>query len=135
MSSGVEWNRPSPRLRLRGTDIVAQESVHLRLFRSFAADEGFTGIVAGVGARWTGSRGSLKNGYVEFGTGLSLTDGISNDVNSHLNFVSFVGGGVYFSDDPSAARVGVRWIHVSNAGVEPPNRGLNQFELVFGVRL
>jgi len=135
VSAGMEWNRPSGRLKLRGTGIIAQESIHLRLFRSFAGDDGFSGVVAGLGARWTGSRGSLKNGYVELGSGLALTDGISSDVNSHLNFASFLGGGVYFSDDPSAARVGLRWIHVSNAGVDPPNRGLNQFELVFGVRL
>ncbi len=134
ISAGMEWNRPSKRLRIKDT-ILAQEAVHLRLFRSFAGDDGFTGIVGGIGARWTGARGVLKNGYLELGTGLSLTDGISIDVNSQLNFVSFIGGGMYFSDDPSATRVGIRWSHVSNAGVDPPNRGLNQFELVFGVRL
>lgn len=134
ISAGMEWNRPSKRLRIKDT-VVAQESVYLRLFRSFAGDDGFTGIVAGIGGRWTGTRGILRNGYLEAGTGLALTDGLSIDINSHINFASFVGGGVYFSDNPSATRIGVRWIHVSNAGVDPPNRGLNQFELVFGVRL
>jgi hypothetical protein len=135
ITAGMEWGRPSRALQIKRMGIVAQESAHLRLFRSFAGDDGFTGIVAGIGARWTGVRGALRNGYLEIGSGIALTDGLSIDVNTHFNFASFLGGGVYFSDDPNATRIGLRWIHISNAGVEPPNRGLNQFELVFGVRL
>lgn len=135
LSGGIEWSRPSRALQIKSAGIVAQQSAYLRLFRSFKANEGFTGIVLGVGGRWMGESGSFKNGYFEAGTGLSLVDGISNDVNSYFNFVSFVGAGVYFSDNPSAGRIGLRWSHISNAQIDPPNRGLNQFELVFGVRL
>ncbi|MGI8923624.1 MAG: acyloxyacyl hydrolase [Fimbriimonadales bacterium] len=91
-------------------------------------------LVAGVGVRWIAAGRQLKDAYFEAGTGLTLSDGVSLDVNSHFSFISFVGGGFYLSSRPNANRVGLRWIHVSNANLDPPNRGLNQFEFVVGVR-
>ena len=74
------------------------------------------------------------DGYIEAGSGITVTDGVSIDVNSHFNFVSHIGGGFFLSSAPNATRVGIRWVHVSNAEIEPPNRGLNQLELVFGFK-
>jgi len=133
-SAAVGWERPSGRLRINEA-IVGRQSAYLRLFTSYASGHDLNGIVAGFGARWIGVSGNLKNGYVELGTGIALIDGLSIDVNSHFNFASFVGGGFYFGEAPAASRLGVRWMHISNAGINPPNRGINQIEVVFGIRL
>ncbi|MGI8923618.1 MAG: acyloxyacyl hydrolase [Fimbriimonadales bacterium] len=134
-AAGIEWGRRSRALSLQGhPGILAQETAYLRLMRSFRGDEGFNALVAGVGSRWIGGGKHLKNIYFEAGTGVSISDGVSLDVNSHFSFVSFVGAGFYFSSAPRANRAGLRWIHVSNANLDPPNRGLNQFEVVVGVR-
>ncbi|MBA3725897.1 MAG: hypothetical protein H0W86_05460 [Armatimonadetes bacterium] len=76
--------------------------------RSFRGDEGFTAFVAGVGSRWIGAGKHLKNVYVESGTGVSISDGVSLDVNSHFSFASFVGAGFYFSSAPRGNRAGFR---------------------------
>ncbi|MEO7454209.1 MAG: acyloxyacyl hydrolase [Fimbriimonadales bacterium] len=130
---GVEWGRPG-RILKSGQSIAIREEAHLQVFRSFNENEGFDGLVAGVGIRLHPLKGAVRNGYVEIGTGAAITDGVSTDVNSHFNFVSFVGAGFYFDSAASAHRFGIRWIHVSNANIEPPNIGLNQFEAVFGFR-
>jgi hypothetical protein len=130
---GIEWGRPA-RVVPTSNGLAAREEVHLRLFRSFTSDEGFDGLVAGFGSRWHFTSGRMKNGYFEIGSGVGITDGVSIDVNSHFNFVSFLGAGFFFNGDDHAPRFGIRWVHVSNAGIEPPNRGLNQFEAVYGIR-
>jgi hypothetical protein len=130
---GAEWGRPSRFIKSSNAFAIRDE-VHIRVFHSFTDDEGFDGIVVGFGTRFHFTSGQLKNGYFELGSGVGLTDGVSTDVNSHFNFVSFLGAGFFFASEGNAPRFGVRWVHVSNAGIEPPNRGLNQFEAVFGVR-
>lgn len=130
---GVEWGRPS-RLIKSSDWLAVREGPHLRIFRSFTGDEGFDGLVVGLGTRFVFTKGRLTNGYFEVGSGIGITDGISIDVNSYFNFVSFIGGGFYFDSDSRAPRFGVRWVHVSNAGIEQPNRGLNQIEAVYGFR-
>jgi hypothetical protein len=121
-------------LHIRGSGFATRESVYLRLFRSFRGSSGFNGVVVGSGARWIGTKGRLKNSYFEFGSGVALSDGTSHDVNSEFNFASFLGGGFYLSSEADAARVGLRWLHISNADLEMPNIGQNQFELVVGWR-
>ena len=130
---GVEWGRPSKALHI-GRAVRAREHAYVRLFRSFIDNEGFDGIVLGIGGRWHGTTGWFKNGYLEAGSGVSVSDGVSIDVNSHFNFVSHIGGGFFLSSNVNAPRVGIRWVHVSNAEIEPPNRGLNQFEAVVGFK-
>lgn len=130
---GIEWGRPG-RIAPSSRSWAAREEVHLRVFRSFTGDEGFDGLVAGFGTRWHMTGGRLKNGYFELGSGIGVTNGVSTDVNAHFNFVSFLGAGFFFTSDANAPRFGLRWVHVSNAGIEPPNRGLNQFEAVFGMK-
>jgi hypothetical protein len=92
-------------------------------------------VIFGLGGRWTARKGSLKNCYFELGSGISLSDGTSIDVNSRFNFASFFGAGLFLSSNQDAPRFGVRWLHISNAKLEPPNRGLNQLEIVLGFKL
>lgn len=135
LTAAIEWGRPSKRLHLPGLrEMDAQELGYIRLMRSFRGDEGFNALVAGIGGRWIGGGRHLKNIYFEFGSGVTLTDGVSVDVNSHLSFASYLGAGFFWSSAPQANRIGLRFIHVSNANTDPPNRGLNQFELVVGIR-
>ncbi|MDQ2985395.1 MAG: acyloxyacyl hydrolase [Armatimonadota bacterium] len=135
LTAAIEWGKPSRALHIKGSRFSAQESAYLRLFRSFKGEDGFNALVVGFGGRWIGADGPFENAYIEAGTGLAISDGVSIDVNSHFNFVSFLGGGFYFTSKPDAPRMGLRWTHISNAATEPPNRGLNQFELVFGFRI
>ena len=59
---GVEWGRPSRILQIgRGTR--AREHAYLRLFRSFTENEGFDGVVLGIGGRWYGTSGWLHRGW------------------------------------------------------------------------
>jgi hypothetical protein len=133
VGAGIEWGRPGRTFK-SGNDIAVREAVHLRFFRSFNENEGFDGLTLGIGLRLHSTAGRLRNGYFEIGTGVAVTDGVSIDVNSRFNFVSFVGGGFYFDSSAAASRFGIRWVHVSNANIEPPNIGLNQLEAVFGFR-
>lgn len=135
VSLSLEWGRESKTLSLPDANIAAQEALYVRLFRSFRANSGFDFYVLGIGGRWFGTQGFFRNGYIEAGTGLGLTDGLSADINSHFNFVSYLGAGAFFSTAHQSPRIGLRWLHASNAGLRSPNGGLNQFEIVFGFRL
>lgn len=73
-------------------------------------------------------------GFGEFGTGphwFSNTRLDGTEVSTHLQFGSFAGFGIVLS---SQVEFGYRLLHLSNAGIENPNPGLNYhvFRVGFG---
>lgn len=72
--------------------------------------------------------------FVEFGSGLALTDIGRPDLGSRFQFQSLVGLGVHHRLSPELAlSFETRLAHVSNADMARPNHGVNEFEFLVGV--
>jgi len=70
--------------------------------------------------------------YVELGTGVMYTGLQGLQLGGPFEFASFGGAGIHlFLTDQLALSFSYRWRHISNAGIEQPNRGLDtQFVLI-----
>lgn len=73
--------------------------------------------------------------FVEFGWGLSFSDGITADLPSRFNSVPTVGGGFILPAGRREVYLGLRFMHFSNAGTKGSNNGQNQLHLTVGLRL
>lgn len=138
-SIGLEWSRPGRFAALRGRrDIETRETLAVRYLVSDTLGRDTSrvhGFWLSAGARWVGRGTAFTNLYLEAGTGFFYANGTTLDLNSRFNFANYIGFGTYFNQSPSSPRIGVRLIHISNGGVNPPNRGFNLFQLTFGVRI
>lgn len=86
-------------------------------------------------ARWRWSLNQHGAGmYADLGWGLQLADGPTLDLNSELNSTPVLDIGFSRRDRKVEYLVGLRFLHVSNAGTAPPNYGQNELFLNFGVR-
>jgi hypothetical protein len=86
-----------------------------------------------VMARYEQLRRPIAN-YVEIGWGLQLSNHVSLDNSSVLNSTPVAGFGIYLGRGRGAACIGLRYLHVSNAGFRGNNKGQNQLHLMLGVR-
>jgi lipid A 3-O-deacylase len=76
--------------------------------------------------RYAFATGSRWMPFVDAGAGISLTDINGPDLSGNFQFNLQVGAGLhYFFRDDLAFTVGYRWLHLSNAGIEQPNLGVN----------
>lgn len=85
-------------------------------------------------ARYTGATRGAVAAYVELGWGLQYTTRRSVDLDSRLNSTPTFGAGLAISG-ARRAYVGVRLMHISNAGLSGRNQGQNQFMVTMSVRL
>ena len=132
---GLEWGRPSRWLTFRGRpDILSQEVAGIQLMRSIHGASGVDVLAVEVGGRWIGAGNALKNAYAEAGTGITIGDGTTIDLDARFNVMSYVGFGGYLTPRPASPRLGIRYVHLSNAGTNRPNYGLNLFQLTYGTR-
>ena len=95
-----------------------------------------TFAVGGLGyARWRWPMDSQGNGvYADLGWGLQLANQPTLDLESRLNSTPVGGfGGVYKAGDREYL-IGIRFLHISNAGLVKPNYGQNELFLTLGVR-
>lgn len=84
----------------------------------------------------TNSSAKGARAFVEAGVGLHLiskTHVSSRDLSSKYLFGSFVGGGWYFGEK-DRYEISLQLQHLSNAGLETPNPGINFGLLKFGIR-
>lgn len=74
--------------------------------------------------------------YVEFSAGIAATSLNIREIESDFAFVVEAGVGLsYFVGESVALTVGYRFQHISNGGIESPNRGINSDTGVAGVSL
>ncbi len=139
LSLGLEWSRPGRFAALRGRpDIEARETLGVRYLISDTLGRDTSrlhGVWLSVGAIWIGRGETFKNLYLEIGTGLFFSNATSLDLNDKFNFANYIGFGTFLTGDPDSPRLGVRLVHISNGGVNPPNRGFNLIQVTFGIRI
>lgn len=72
--------------------------------------------------------------FVGAGAGVTYTDIGLPDLSTRFQFNDqFVAGTHYFFDERIATSVQYRFVHLSNAGIDKPNRGVNTHMLFAGV--
>lgn len=136
---GLEKAWPARLTRIRGWNrIEFQEFASFRVSLNRAVSPGapdFDVFWVGLGFRWIYPGDENYATYFEFGSGLSMADRVTGDLTSRFNFASFAGVGFFASRLPGSPRVGFRFIHISNAGTQGPNGGVNQLHFLIGIRL
>jgi opacity protein-like surface antigen len=77
-------------------------------------------------------RGQWVVPYLIAGTGVMYTGLQGLELSGPFEFSSYGGGGIqFFFNDQMSLNLSYRWRHISNAGIEEPNRGLDtQFVLI-----
>jgi hypothetical protein len=84
--------------------------------------------------RYNFATGSRWVPFVEAGAGLLVTDIGGADLSTEFEFHSVAGlGTLYRMNDRVALSLQTRFGHISNAGIDQPNRGVNEFEFLAGV--
>lgn len=72
--------------------------------------------------------------FFQAGAGVSATDVRGPDLSTDFEFNLMIGGGVnYFITDNVALGLEYRLFHLSNAGIESPNTGVNSHAILAGV--
>ncbi len=95
-------------------------------------DHAFVVAVAPL-VRYNFATGTRWVPFVNAGAGLSLTDIRDGDLSTRFEFnLQFGGGARYFLKENLSFDVQCRFIHLSNAGMQVPNLGLNNATLMLG---
>lgn len=72
--------------------------------------------------------------YLEFGSGMQYGTQHVLEQSTQFNFASAAGGGFYyFIKDDLALNLGYRFRHMSNAGIDEPNSGVNTQHYIAGI--
>lgn len=138
-SIGFEVNWPA-----RITKIQSWENIEFREFASArwlitdAYGRGDRPFDAGwlcLGFRWQYLGNSEYSPYFEFGSGFVYVDHLVHDLTTNFNFGSFAGIGVFLHSLKGSPRLGLRFVHISNAGTGGSNGGVNLLQGVIGVRI
>jgi hypothetical protein len=135
---GLAFGRLEPRLRFRATPG--------ELFvEGYYAHSGTPGA-SGSGPNETEALGALayaryrlENGrgwhaYGDLGWGLQYATQTTVDLDSRFNSTPILGIGVAFDTFEGEMSVGLRMLHISNAGLSGRNQGQNQLFVVLGFR-
>ncbi|HJP83652.1 MAG TPA: acyloxyacyl hydrolase [Fimbriimonadaceae bacterium] len=86
------------------------------------------GLLAYGRYRWPARHGLGL--YLTAGWGVQYTNRTSVDLDSHINSTPMLGFGVSWSTPKGEASIGLRLLHISNAGTVGNNQGQNQLFLV-----
>jgi hypothetical protein len=82
-------------------------------------------------------RSAYKDGvafYLDIGGGLHYTDQRTVDLSSRLSSTPLLGLGISIRDPKNELLIGLRYLHISNAGLEGNNQGQNQIMITIGFR-
>lgn len=109
--------------RVMFTDIYGQQG------------ESFDAGWISLGFRLTYSDGDDYTPYVELGSGIFYANEETLDLSTKFNFASFAGVGMYIHSIKGSPRIGLRFIHISNAGTGGANGGVNLLQGTIGVKL
>jgi hypothetical protein len=77
------------------------------------------------------------NPFIDAGVGLSIgskTVFLHRNFGSNFFFSPLAGAGVKFGRSETGVSLFARWVHHSNAGLFPPNEGIDSLYLLFGYR-
>jgi hypothetical protein len=86
-------------------------------------------------ARWRWPIDRDGNGvYADLGWGLQFADRTTLDLDSRLNSTPVLDFGGTYKEGNHEYLIGIRYLHISNAGTVRPNYGQNEFFFTLGVR-
>jgi len=133
------YGRPEPRFQLGQIPAQLVYEGYADETRSPGAggespNETFAVGVLGL-SRWRWPLDKNGNGvYVDLGWGLQFANQATIDLDSELNSTPVLGFGGTFKSGTQEYMIGLRYLHISNAGFKKPNDGQNELLLTFGVR-
>lgn len=84
-----------------------------------------------------GTHGQSLNPFLDAGVGLSIgsrTKLLNRNFGSNFFFSPTAGAGVKFGRSESGISLFARWVHHSNAGLFPPNEGIDSLYMLVGYR-
>jgi hypothetical protein len=84
-----------------------------------------------------GNQGQSLNPFFDVGVGLSIgsrTTLLDRIFGSNFFFSPTAGAGVKFGSSACGTSLFARWVHHSNAGLSPPNNGIDSLYLLLGYR-
>ncbi len=84
-----------------------------------------------------GSNGQSINPFVDVGCGVSIgskTMLFNRDFGRDFFFTPTAGAGIKFGNTENGVSLFVRWVHHSNAGLFPPNEGIDSLYMLLGYR-
>jgi hypothetical protein len=133
---GIGYGRPEPRFSLK--QIKAQleyeayyDQTDSSMYHTGTYAEGLLGV-----ARWYWPRDRHGRGfYADLGFGFQYANTQTFDLDTRLNSTPITGFGGVFRANGREYLVGLRWLHISNAGTDRPNRGQNELLLMVTLRL
>jgi hypothetical protein len=133
----LSYARVEPRLRFRTipAEWVKEFYYNLSYGDAYAPDRGHA-VAYGLlnHGRWRWPKRGVAGFFLDFGTGLQFGSRRIYDLPSRINFVTMIGVGVAYGDGYNEMTVSLRLLHISNAGLVPPNPGQNQLALIVGYR-
>ena len=132
---GLAYGRNEPRFAIPGANSeLVYEAYYDQTRSPGASGQGPNssysyGVLAYARYRWPKKRGWGL--YATAGWGLQYTDRTSVDLDSHINSTPMLGLGVAFDTGDGEGTIGLRFLHISNAGLVGRNQGQNQLFLVY----
>ena len=92
----------------------------------------FGGLAYG---RWRWQVDRFGNGmYFDLGWGFQYANHVTNDLDSQINSTPVMDVGGTFRSGPHEYFLGLRFLHISDAGLRGKNAGQNELYLMLGVR-
>ncbi|HVL39184.1 MAG TPA: acyloxyacyl hydrolase [Fimbriimonadaceae bacterium] len=132
----IQWEQEWGQLDYRSRPGVLVLEGYLNRTRSFGegrspADTTNSYGLLALARFYSGWRGSIR-GFLELGWGAQYTERRTEDLDVRLNSSPVFGGGYEWRN---GLMLGLRFLHVSNAGFGKRNQGQNQLWLMVGSRL
>ena len=114
--------------------ITRRQTLALRIYPALFYDAADSDNVwgAGGGLSWKiySKAGEQRGVFAEAATAAIFHDETFAGNGGHIDFLSGLGIGYHFAND---WHLSVKWEHISNAGLEEPNQGINLVGLAVGV--
>jgi len=134
---GIGFGYGKPERRFRYKTLPAQLVVEGYIDRTRSLSESRDTTAFGVLAysRWRFPVNERGWGiYFDAGWGLQYADKTTIDLDSHLNSTPMLGLGGAFPIGHREFLIGLRFLHISNAGLRGSNQGQNELFLTLGFR-
>lgn len=136
---GFGYGRPEPKFRWRDTPAqlvweVYYDHSSAPAFRNDPPNqtESF-GLLAYGKWRWPPNKKGVGY-YMTAGWGLQYSNRTTRDLDSKINSTPMIGIGVAWDTGNGEASLGLRFLHISNAGLVGNNKGQNQLHVVYSWR-
>lgn len=134
---GVAWSRPEPHFKWRHGPAELVMEGYYEHSRGRANAGGNGTVTDALGVIWYGRFRFPKRHfslYAEIGEGAQISSSESYDLGTRLNSSPMIGAGFLIRQGSQETLIGLRILHLSNAGLNGRNNGQNQVFLYAAVR-